>query len=119
MMLLRLKVLPETVDAKGKMFQATGPAIEMTSDEVERIARYLEAGAATRFYRGGPPHGKVVAARATENGLWLKVRIRAREDEIWRLVETGAVNTVEVQPLPQGVDVFLKSVAATYPATAA
>ena len=35
--------------------------------------------------------------------------------DTWRLVETGAVNTVEVQTFDGGVDVFLKSVAATYP----
>jgi hypothetical protein len=39
-----------------------------------------------------------------------------RAIEAWKLVETGAINTVEIQPLTKGVDVFLKSVAATYPA---
>ena len=57
----------------------------------------------------------MVTARATDHGLWVKIRIRAGDSDIWKLVETGAVNTVEVQPLPAGVDVFLKSVAATYP----
>jgi hypothetical protein len=115
-MLLRMKVLVESVDSKGKTFQATGQTTGMSPEEVQAIATNLEAGAVTRFYRGGQPHGRVVAARGTGDGLWLKIRIRTKDAEIWKLVETGAVNTVEVQPLPQGVDVFLKSVAATYPA---
>ena len=113
-MLIRMRVLPESVDRKGKTFQATGPT-EMPGEEAEAIARDLEAGAVTRFYRGGHPHGRVVAARARGEDLWVKIRIQGRAADIWKLVETGAVNTVEVQPLPQGVDVFLKSVAATYP----
>ena len=113
-MLFRVKVLSETVDAQGMTFQATGP-VDVPRSDVEQVARDLEAGAVTRFYRGGQPQGRVVAARATTGGLWLKVRLSAREREIWRLVETGAINTVEVQVLPRGVDVFLKSVAATYP----
>ena len=114
-MLYRMKVLAETVDAKAKTFQARGPIEELSRDEAEKLARQLEAGAATRFYRGGQPHGRVVTARATDGGLWLKIRIRSGDADIWRLVETGAINTVEVQRLPAGVDVFLKSVAATYP----
>jgi hypothetical protein len=88
---------------------------ELPREEADRIARDLEAGAVTRFYRGGQPQGRVVAARATPDGMWLRIRLRSRDHEIWRLVETGAVNTVEIQPLEKGVDVFLKSVAATYP----
>jgi hypothetical protein len=95
-------------------FQATGP-VDMSRDEIEQVAKDLEAGAVTRFYRGGQPHGRVVAARATTDGLWLKIRMLGRDGEIWKLVETGAINTVEIQMLPRGVDVFLKSVAATYP----
>ena len=114
-MLYRMKVLAETVDAKTKTFQARGSIEELPREEAGAIARDLEAGAVTRFYRGGQPHGRVVAARATEAGLWLKIRIRPSDSDIWKLVETGAVNTVEVQPLPSGVDVFLKSCAATYP----
>ncbi len=47
--------------------------------------------------------------------VWMKIRVRSRDVDTWRLVETGAVNTVEVQTFDGGVDVFLKSVAATYP----
>ena len=114
-MLYRMKVLAETVDAKSKTFQARGTIEELARDDAEMIAELLEAGAATRFYRGGQPHGRVIMARATEDGLWLKIRIRNTDDEILKLVETGAINTVEVQQLPGGVDVFLKSAAATYP----
>jgi len=114
-MLYRMKVLAETVDAKNKTFEARGTIEELSPVEAQSIAEYLEAGAVTRFYRGGHPHGRIVAARATEDGLWLKVRVHGNDSDIWRLVETGAINTVEVQPLPTGVDVFLKSVAATYP----
>jgi hypothetical protein len=117
-MLVRLSVDKTSVDAKGMMFQATGAAPGVERDELETLARHLDAGAATRFYRGGPPHGKVVAARTTDDGLWVKIRIRARDAEIWKLIESGAVTTVEIQPLPAGVDVFLKSVAATYPTPA-
>ena len=46
----------------------------------------------------------------------MKIRFLARDSDVWRLVETGAVKTVEVQTFDHGVDVFLKSVAATYPA---
>lgn len=113
-MLFRTKVLSESVDSKGMTFQATG-AVDKPRDELEQIARDLEAGAVTRFYRGGQPHGRVIAARATADGLWLKIRLLGRDSEIWKLVETGAINTVEIQVLPRGVDVFLKSVAATYP----
>ena len=49
----------------------------------------------------------------------MKIRITTRDAEIWKLVETGAVNTIEIQRLPRGVDVFLKSVAATYPTATA
>jgi hypothetical protein len=117
-MLLRMKVLPESVDSKRKAFQATAPLPDMTRDQLAELVRHLDHGAVTRFYRGGQPHGRVVAARNTQDGLWLEIRIRSREADIWKLVETGAVNTVEVQKLPAGVDVFLKSVAATYPAPA-
>jgi hypothetical protein len=114
-MLYRMKVLAETVDAKNKTFQARGTIEELSRDEAEALAEQLEAGAVTRFYRGGQPHGRVLRASAAEDGLWLKIRIHTNDADIWKLVETGAINTVEVQPLPTGVDVFLKSVAATYP----
>lgn len=116
-MLLRLRVMAESVDPKAKTFQARGEAPEAGPCEVEAIARDLEGGVAARFYRGGQPHGRVVAARPTADGLWMKIRMSNREPDIWKLVETGAVNTVEIQTLPRGLDVFLKSVAATYPAT--
>lgn len=114
-MVVRLRVVAESVDSGSRSFQARGATPEWTREETERVARELEAGAVTRFYRGGPPAGRVVTARATADGLWIRVRMRPREGEVWRLVETGAVNTVEIQPLDRGVDVFLKSVAATYP----
>ena len=114
-MVYRLRVVAESVDSKTRSFQARGATPDLPRDEAERVARELEAGAVTRFYRGGQPHGRVVTARATTDGIWLRIRIRSRDPEIWRLVETGAVNTVEIQPLDRGVDVFLKSVAATYP----
>lgn len=116
-MLFRMKVATDTLDPDTRTFQASGPT-DAAPEDVRRIAADLEAGAPTRFYRGGQPHGRVLAARATAEGLWLKIRITAREPDIWKLVETGAVNTVEVQMLPRGVDVFLKSVAATYPSMA-
>ncbi|MGQ0722258.1 MAG: hypothetical protein ACT4PE_11920 [Candidatus Eiseniibacteriota bacterium] len=118
-MLFRIRVMGDTVDSRAKAFQASGAIEETPRAEIERLAKELEAGAAARFYRGGQPHGRVVTARATADGLWLKIRITARDPEIWRLVETGAVNTIELQVLPRGVDVFLKSVAATYPAAMA
>lgn len=114
-MVVRLRVVPESVEASSRSFQARGETPELDRSEAERVARELEAGAVARFYRGGPPAGRVVTARATADGLWIRVRMRPRENEVWRLVETGAVNTVEIQPLDRGVDVFLKSVAATYP----
>jgi hypothetical protein len=114
-MVFRLRVVPESVDAESRSFQARGATPDMPRSEAERIARELEAGAVARFYRGGGPQGRVVTARATTDGLWLRVRMRSRDHEVWKLVETGAVNTVEIQPLERGVDVFLKSVAATYP----
>jgi hypothetical protein len=114
-MLIRLRVLSESVDTSTRCFQAAGTTDDIPRPDVERIARDLESGAVARFYRGGQPHGRVTTARATEDGLWTKVRITTRDPEIWKLVETGAVNTIEIQKLPRGVDVFLKSVAATYP----
>lgn len=114
-MVVRLRVVAESVDSDTRSFQARGATPELGREEAEAIARELEAGAVARFYRGGPPAGRVVTARATADGLWIRVRMRPREGDVWRLVETGAVNTVEIQPLDRGVDVFLKSVAATYP----
>ena len=114
-MLFRLGVLAESLDAKNRTFQARGETPGITHEEAQAIARDLEGGAVTRFYRGGEPRGRVVAARATEDGLWLKVRFQPRDAEVWRIVEIGAVNTIEVQTLDKGVDVFMKSVAATYP----
>ncbi len=114
-MLFRLKVLTETVDSKTRTFQARGETPDLTPMEAQQIARDLEAGAVVRFYRGGAPHGRIAAARATDDGMWLKVRLRPREADIWRLVESGAVTTIEVQTFEAGVDVFMKSVAATYP----
>ena len=114
-MVYRLRVIPESVDAKTRSFQARGATPDLPRAGADQIAHELESGAVARFYRGGQPQGRVVTARATSDGLWLRVRMRSRDQEIWRLVETGAVNTVEVQPLERGVDVFLKSVAATYP----
>ncbi len=114
-MLFRLKVVAESLDAKNRTFQARGETPGITPEEAQVIARDLEGGAVARFYRGGEPRGRVVAARATDDGLWLKVRFQPRDAEIWRIVETGAVNTIEIQTLPHGVDVFMKSVAASYP----
>lgn len=114
-MVFRLRVLAESVDSKTRSFQARGATPDLSKEDVERIAEDLEAGAVTRFYRGGAPQGRVVTARPTHDGLWLRIRMRSRDAELWRLVESGAVNTVEIQPLDKGVDVFLKSVAATYP----
>ncbi len=114
-MLLRLKVLVESLDSGSRTFQARGETPEATPERAQAIARDLEGGAVTRLYRGGEPHGRVVAARETGDGLWMKVRFLPRDAEVWRLVEAGAVNTVEIQTLDHGVDVFLKSVAATYP----
>jgi len=117
-MLFRVKVDAETLDPSTRTFQAGGSTNDAAPEDVRRIAADLEAGAPARFYRGGQPHGRVLAARATPGGIWLKIRITAREPDIWKLVESGAVNTVEIQILPRGVDVFLKSVAATYPSLA-
>jgi len=114
-MLYRMKVLAETIDAKSRTFQARGTIGELSPYEAERLAEHLEAGAVARFYRGGRAQGRIVHASAAEDGLWMKIRIHTKDSDIWKLVETGAINTVEVQPLPTGVDVFLKSVAATYP----
>ncbi len=116
-MLFRLKVLAESLDATNLSFQARGETPDATPEQVATVARDLEGGAVARFYRGGEPRGRLVAARAVPDGLWVKVRFTSRGSDSWRLVETGAVNTVEVQTLPRGVDVFLKSVAATYPET--
>jgi hypothetical protein len=116
-MVFRLRVLAESVDPKTRSFQARGATPEFSREEISRIAQELESGAVARFYRGGAPQGRVVTARPTPDGLWLRVRMRARDAEVWRLVESGAVNTIEVQPLDKGVDVFLKSVAATYPSS--
>ncbi|GJM44831.1 MAG: hypothetical protein DHS20C21_16730 [Gemmatimonadota bacterium] len=114
-MLFRLKVLEDSVDSDTRSLQARGATPELTREEAARTAADLEAGAVVRFYRGGPPHGRVITARATDDGIWLKLRFRTRDADIWRLVETGAVNTIEVQTFDSGVDVFMKSVAATYP----
>lgn len=114
-MVVRLRVVGESVDSDSRSFQARGQTPELSRPETERVARELEAGAVARFYRGGPPQGRVVTARATSDGLWVRVRMRPQDPDVWRLVESGAVNTVEIQPLERGVDVFLKSVAATYP----
>jgi hypothetical protein len=114
-MLYRLKVVPESVDAKERTFQARGGTPAIPADEAASLAEELEAGGLVRFYRGGPPLARVTAARATADGLWLKIRFRTRDQDHWRLVESGAVTTVEIQPLPAGVDLFLKSSAATYP----
>ena len=116
-MLFRLRVLEDTIDSETRSLQARGETPELTREDATQVAADLEAGAVVRFYRGGPPHGRVVTARATENGVWMKLRVRARDNDIWRLVETGAVNTIEVQTYDAGVDVFMKSVAATYPST--
>ncbi|MEZ5064380.1 MAG: hypothetical protein R3B81_06565 [bacterium] len=113
-MLHRLQVVPDSADARSRSFQARG-AVDLPADEAAKLARDLEAGAITRFYRGGPPLGRVLSARATADGLWIKIGLRARDQETWRLVESGAITTVDVQPLPQGVDLFLKSSAATCP----
>ena len=114
-MLIRLRVLPESVNPQDKTFQARSQVTGVSEDDLQNIARDLEAGAVTRFYRGGEPHGRVLTARVTGDTLWLKARIPPGDGESWRLVESGAVSTVEIQRLPRGVDVFLKSVAATYP----
>lgn len=115
-MLFRLRVIPESVDPVGKTFQARGQIVEIPGDQLDRVALDLEGGAVARFYRGGDPTGRVVAARRTGEFFWMKLRIPSRFTDAWKLVETGAVTTVEIQPLDHGVDVFLKSVAATYPA---
>jgi hypothetical protein len=117
-MLFRLRLLTDTIDSKNRTFQARGETPELDPEMAETVARDLESGAVARFYRGGAPQGRVLAARATEDGVWLKLRIRPRDVDTWRLVETGAVNTIEVQTFEGGVDVFLKSVAATYPSLA-
>lgn len=117
-MLFRLRVLANSIDSKNRTFQARGETPELSLDDAEDVAHDLESGALTRFYRGGAPQGRVLSARATADGIWVKVRIRPRDVDTWRLVETGAVNTLEVQSYEGGVDVFLKSVAATYPSMA-
>ncbi|HMB67977.1 MAG TPA: hypothetical protein VKU85_01655 [bacterium] len=117
-MLVRLKVQGDSVDSNTRCLQARGETPRLSREEAARVAAGLEAGAVVRFYRGGPPHGRVLTARATEDGLWLKLRVRTRDADIWRLVETGAVNTIEIQTYDAGIDVFLKSVAATYPSVA-
>lgn len=114
-MLFRLRVLTNSIDSRNRTLQARGETPELTREEAEDVARDLESGAVTRFYRGGAPQGHILAARATADGVWMKIRVRSRDVDTWRLVETGAVNTVEVQTFDGGVDVFLKSVAATYP----
>lgn len=115
-MLIRLSVIAESYETSSKTFQARGSAGEIAEKEIDRIARDLEAGALVRLYRGGDSQGRVLAARRTADGLWMKIRLNARQADTWKLVETGAVSTIEVQPLEGGVDVFMKSVAATYPA---
>jgi len=115
-MLIRLRVDAESVDPVGNTFQARGAVVGVTTHEIDHILGELDAGAVTRFYRGGNPEGWVIAASRTSDGLSLTVRISSRATEAWKLVENGAINTVEIQPLSKGVDVFLKSVAATYPA---
>ena len=117
-MLFRLSVQSDTIDTKSRTFQARGETPEIDPDAAEAIARDLESGAVARFYRGGTPQGRVVSARPTGDGLWVKIRIRPRDVDTWRLVETGAVNTIEVQTFTGGVDAFLKSSPATYPTTA-
>ena len=115
-MLIRLRVVSDTIDAIGNTFQARGPVVDLPPHEVDMIVGELDAGAVTRFYRGGNPEGWVIAASRTTEGISVTVRVSTRSREAWKLVETGAINTVEIQPLSRGVDVFLKSVAATYPA---
>jgi hypothetical protein len=115
-MLIRLRVVSDSIDAIGNTFQARGPVIDLPPHELDMIIGELDAGAVTRFYRGGKPEGWVIAASRTAEGLSVTVRMSPRAIEAWKLVETGAINTVEIQPLTKGVDVFLKSVAATYPA---
>ena len=107
-MLLRMKVLVGKCGfEKGKTFQATGSADpgDGPSDEVRSESRrHLEAGAVTtRFYRGGQPHGKC-RRRPPDRGRSVGQAPDPHEAiaEIWKLVETGAVNTVEIQPLPPG-----------------
>ena len=115
-MLIRLRVVSDTIDAIGNTFQARGPIVDLPPHEVDMIIGELDAGAVTRFYRGGKPEGWVIAASRTAEGISVTVRVSTRSHEAWKLVETGATNTVEIEPLSRGVDVFLKSVAATYPA---
>jgi hypothetical protein len=114
-MLYRLQVVAGSVDSRSRTFQARGGAPEMDGNEAQRLAKELESGAVARFYRGAPPTGRVVAARATADGVWLKIRINPRQADPWRLVESGAVSTVEIQTLDAGVDLFLKSSPSTYP----
>src|SRR6185295_4537704 len=83
-MVFRLSVLAESIDAESRSFQARGATPELPREELERIARDLEAGAVARFYRGGPPQGRVMTARSTTDGLWMRIRIRSRDPEIWR-----------------------------------
>jgi hypothetical protein len=119
-MLIRLRVVPDTLDLLAKSFQARGPVADYDEAELDRISFELESGALVRFYRGGDPQGRVVAARRTfDGGLWIKVRFSNRASEAWKLLRNGAINTIEIQPLAHGVDLFLKSVAATYPAEVA
>jgi hypothetical protein len=114
-MLIRLRVETESIDAIGNTFQARGPVAGISAHEIDHILGELDAGAVTRFYRGGNPEGWVIAASRTSEGISVTVRISSRATEAWKLVENGAINTIEIQPLSKGVDVFLKSVAATYP----
>jgi hypothetical protein len=119
-MLIRLRVVPESLDALSKSFQSRGPVADYDEAELDRIAFELESGALVRFYRGGDPQGRVVAARRTfDGGLWIKIRLASRAADAWKLLRNGAINTIEIQPLAHGVDLFLKSVAATYPAEVA
>ncbi len=119
-MLIRLRVEPESLDLQGKSFQARGLVSDYDEAELDRIAFELETGSVVRFYRGGDPQGRVIAARRTfDGGLWIKIRFANRAVEAWKLLRNGAINTIEIQPLARGVDLFLKSVAATYPAEVA
>ena len=57
-MLYRLRVVPDSVDARSRTFQARGGTPEIPEETAAELARDLEAGAVTRFYRGGAPQGR-------------------------------------------------------------
>ena len=76
--------MTDSVDGDTKTFQARGAVDGTTEAEALRIARDLEAGAPVRFYRGGQPHGRVTAAKPTADGMWLKIRVTAKDPEIWK-----------------------------------